>query len=712
MNVLLLSTHLNIGGIGLYIVRLARHLKKRGHNIIVASSGGTMVSELAKEDILHITLNIKTKSELSPKLIFALPGLLSLVKDNQIQIIHAHTRVTQVLACAASRLAGIPYIATCHGFFKLRLGRRLFGCWGDKTIAISDAVRRHLIDDFKVDEGDVALIYNGIDIKRFREKFTSDQRDLLKSSLKVEDGMIIGAVGRLSPVKGYRYLIEAFKRLVDECKEPLRLLIVGDGPQKRELKDITKRLNMESCVKFAEPQLNTPQLFSIMDIFVSSSVQEGLGLSLAEALAAGKAAVASNVGGVSSLIKDNHTGLLVSPRDSEALAGGISVLLNDPSLRKRLGANGQRFVESDFNINVMADKVEGVYKGLVDKRDAAKRILIVNVNWLGDVLFTTAFIKAVRRTFPTSFIACLVMPRCRELLENNPNINEVIIYDQDRIHKSLLGKIKIIKGLRKRKFDTAFILHRSFTRALMVYLSGIKNRIGYNTKKRSFLLTKSIEEDAPDLHKVEYFLNIARCCGIKTADKNYEFFVDESERGWAERFLKDRGIKREDKIVVLNPGGNWAPKRWPAENFAKLSEVFSRELNAKIIITGASKDLKLAQEILDSSGAKAVNACGETSIKRLAALMERADLVISSDSGPMHLALSVKTRVIALFGPTSDKITGPYGDGDYSVIKRDVGCEVPCYNFNCRDYRCMKAITVDDVFKRAKEMLLSRDEDR
>jgi len=694
-----------MGGIASYIVNLAKHLKKRGDTLFVASSGGDMVDQLTKAGITHIKLNLKTKSELSPKLILALPKLLSLVREKDIQVIHAHTRVTQVLACIASRLSHISYVATCHGFFNLRIGRRIFKCWGDKTIAISDAVKKHLIDDFKVSPADIALIYNGVEIERFKREFDEEERDSLKRELDLIDKTVIGAIGRLSPVKGYRYLIEAFKILLDKDRD-LRLLIVGDGPEKEDLKDYCKRLGIEESVTFAALRIDTPHLFSIMDVFVASSVQEGLGLSIAEALAAKKPVVASDIGGISSLIRDNETGLLVKPRDSKALAEKISSLLEDSNLGNRLKMNGCRLVERKFTMDGMADKVQKVYKDLIERRpEGMDRILIVNVNWLGDALFTTPFIKAIRKKFPTSFLACMVEPRCKEILEDNPYLNEIIIYDEKAQHKSIIGKLRLIKALRQKGFDAAFILHRSLTKALIAFLSGIRVRIGYNTKQRGFLLTKAVEEQDRDVHKVEYFLYLAKNCGAQTGDKDYEFFIKDSERDAVGKFLEEKGVRKDDTLVVLNPGGNWPPKRWPKKHFAKLSDKLSSELKVKTIITGAHKDLRLAKDIMDLSQAKPINACGDTSIKRLGALMERADLVVSSDSGPMHIAMGVKTKVIALFGPTSDSITGPYGSGDYKVIKKDIKCPVPCYNFDCKDYRCMKAITVDEVFQKAKEML-------
>lgn len=722
MNILQLTTHLNIGGITSYVVNITRALQERGNNVIISSGGGDMA---AHEGITHFYLDIKTKSELSPKLWLALPKLFSLIKRENIDVIHAHTRVTQVLACALSRLTGVPYVATCHGFFKAHLARRIWGCWGRKTIAISDAVKNHLINDFRLAPEDIALIYTGVDTKRFKRRYREDEKAVFKKELGLTDKRVIGAIGRLSPVKGYSYLIEAFKILLAEYDD-LRLLIVGEGPEEDRLKGICATLGLGDAVKFIKAHPDTPRLFSIMDIFVSSSVQEGLGLSLAEALAAGKTVVATDVGGISSLIKDGQTGRLAEAKNAEALARAVSGLLDDTPLCERLARDGRRLIEKDFTIGVMVNKIEEIYlqvtgggdihmgtlsffkEAASQKRESvptAHKILIINVNWVGDVLFTTPFIKAVRKLFPASYIACMVVPRCKEILDDNPNIDEVINYDEEGEHKGILGKAWLIMALRREHFDTAFILHRSFTRALLVFLSGIKSRIGYNTKNRKFFLTCALEEPLKPVHKVEYFLNIARHIGAETDDKDYEFFVEEDERRRVERFLAEKGVSARDILVVLNPGGNWLPKRWPYDKFAKLADNLSDKLNARIIITGAPRDSGLAKSIIEMSESKPINAAGSTSIKSLGALMERADLVISSDSGPMHLALGVKTKVIGLFGPTSDTLTGPYGSGGFTVLKKDVGCPVPCYNFDCRDYRCMDSISVDEVFEKAKEML-------
>jgi len=344
----------------------------------------------------------------------------------------------------------------------------------------------------------------------------------------------------------------------------------------------------------------------------------------------------------------------------------------------------------------------------------AKRILIVNVNWFGDVLFSTPFIRAIRNNFPDAYIACMVVPRVKDILTGNPNIDEIITYDVGGEHCSplqdLRDNINFVKRLRKYNFDTVFLLHRSFTRTFLTYLAGIKQRIGYYTLKRSFFLTQKPRPEKRILHRAKYYLGLARAVGLKTDDKGCDFFLRPEEISWAGDFLKTAGIKTGQKIIVFNPGGNWMPKRWPAENFVELGKKISEYFGetAKILLSGSEKDIKLASGICESIQDSAIVVCGKATLRQAAALFKRADLVISNDSGPLHIAAAVGAKVIGLFGPTSPEITGPYkADSDKVIIlHKDIGCKIPCYNMKCSYSRCMAAITPDEVFEAVKSVIL------
>jgi len=331
-------------------------------------------------------------------------------------------------------------------------------------------------------------------------------------------------------------------------------------------------------------------------------------------------------------------------------------------------------------------------------RPLKKRILVVNVNWVGDVLFSTPFLQALRGNFPDSFIACLVVPRCSEVLEGNPYLNELLIYDEKGLHRSLFGKWRFVRSLRRYQFDRVYLLHRSFTRRVLVFLAGIPERIGYAIKWGGFLLTEKILSPVSEVHKVDYFLGLLPREG-RGESRDYTLRVGGEDNEAIRRLLETKGVKQDERFMALCPGGNWDQKRWPAERFAALGDQLIRRYRQKVVITGELKDLSLGEKIAFMMQEKPLLLCGETSLKQLAALLSRATVVITNDSGPMHVAQSQGTKVIALFGPTSPHLTGPAGTRPKVILRKVVGCndDPPCYYVNCPDTICMKAIQVEDV---------------
>ena len=327
-----------------------------------------------------------------------------------------------------------------------------------------------------------------------------------------------------------------------------------------------------------------------------------------------------------------------------------------------------------------------------------KRILVVNVNWLGDTLFVTPFIRALKEHNPSAYIAVLTHPRCREILECNRSIDEIIVYNEKSQYLGFLSRFSMISKLRSKNFDTAFILRKSLSRTMMLFLSNIKERIGYDNRKSGFLLTKKVPLPEVKLHKVEYFLGLAKAVGIKPKNRHYEFFVSRDSEDDADRLLQKEGIRPDEEFIAMNAGGNWDLKRWPVENFIELGSEASKRFNIKVVLTGAKKDVDLCNRIEKEMKHKPVVLCGKTDLKTLAAVFKRAKKVISNDSGPSHIAAGVGADVLVIFGPTDPNITGPCGR-KVTILKKDVGCEVPCYRLLCKDNKCMKAVTVKDVLE-------------
>ncbi|MCM8795941.1 MAG: glycosyltransferase family 9 protein [Candidatus Omnitrophica bacterium] len=341
-----------------------------------------------------------------------------------------------------------------------------------------------------------------------------------------------------------------------------------------------------------------------------------------------------------------------------------------------------------------------------------KRILIFNVNWMGDVLFSTATIRNIRRNFPEGFIACIIPPRCYPILKGNPHLDEIIIFDEKDRHRGLREKLNFVRFLKEKNFDTVFLLHRSFTRTLICRLAGIKERIGYYTRKRGFLLTKAIIPPGRDeLHRIDYYLNIIKNAGLKVEDSYLEFFISDEDKKAIDEFLKINAITKADFLVAINPGGNWLPKRWPLEYWARTCDYLIGDFNCKVIITGSVSDVSLAQKIKKLMLEKPIIAAGKLNISQLGALCQRLNLFISADTGPLHIANAVGTKkIIALFGPTSPLITGPRPVSNVIILFKDIGCKTPCYVRRCKDNRCMKVITPDELREEIKQVLTQRNQ--
>jgi len=363
VKILFIANHLNIGGITSYLFTLTRGLKRKGHNVYVASSGGDCVAKFEKAGIRHIRAPLQTKSEVSPKIIFSFFKLNIQIKKLGIDLLQTNSRTTLVLGNLLSRSNKVAHVFTCHGFFKPKLSRKIFPCWPLVVIAISQQVKEHLIYDFKLSEGKINVINNGIDTESFGD-FSGRQKS--RQALGIKDDFLVGIIARLSDVKGHTYLLQAMQIVVKSF--PLaKLLIVGEGKMKTKLLQEVDTLGIKQNVLFLPEAENTEDLLAAMDVFVMPSLQEGLGLALMEAMAQGLAVVGSAVGGIKTLIQDEVNGLLVKPADAPALSAAIIKLLNNNLLRQDLGVNARKFITENFSKKKMVDATERVYQQCLRK---------------------------------------------------------------------------------------------------------------------------------------------------------------------------------------------------------------------------------------------------------------------------------------------------------------------------------------------------------
>lgn len=331
-----------------------------------------------------------------------------------------------------------------------------------------------------------------------------------------------------------------------------------------------------------------------------------------------------------------------------------------------------------------------------------EKILVKGVNWIGDSLFMTPALSALRKGFPNSHISLVVNPWVREIFEGNPDFDEIITYDEKGEEKTLKGKIRFIHSLRNRNFDMGIIMQpRSYKAAFFVYLSKIPERIGYSHSLRDLLLTRIVKSPKTPVHAVDMFLNIVLSLGGEPARTEPYLARSPQADAWADRFLQERRVNRGELLIGINPGAFKQCKRWPEPRYAELSDMMVKEFGAKVIIFQGPGEDKIAVRITNLMREKAIVA--NTSIKELAALTRRCKLFVGNDTGPMHVAAASGTPVIALFGPADPQRSRPRGR-DHIIIKKNLPCS-PCSRIVCKELNCMKAITVEEVVQAVRAQL-------
>lgn len=371
MTVLQLTSHLNVGGITRYVLSLSTRLMRRGHRVIIASDRGSAEEELNGVGVTHWPLPLHTSAELSWKVFRSWRRLSDRLQREPVDLIHAHTRVSQVIAHWLSRQHHIPYVTTWHGVFKRRLGRLLWPCTGDLTIAISQLVRQHLLEDFRVAPDRVRYIPNGVDPDHYASVPEATAVQAMRSQWGLSpQHPVIGGVGRMAAgrVKGFDLVLMA-AHLLEPTMPTVEVLLAGDGPRRPFLEDVAERLALRARVHFVGSVNDIRVPLALMDVFVfSSRWPEGFGLSLIEAMAAGKPVVAVRSGAVPDIVEHERSGLLVPPEDPAALAEAIARLLKDREFAVQLGLGAQARIREHFSLERMTTDIEAVYRELVSNR--------------------------------------------------------------------------------------------------------------------------------------------------------------------------------------------------------------------------------------------------------------------------------------------------------------------------------------------------------
>ena len=346
-------------------------------------------------------------------------------------------------------------------------------------------------------------------------------------------------------------------------------------------------------------------------------------------------------------------------------------------------------------------------------KEAIKRILVRGPNWLGDAVMCEPALRGLRRLFPDAQIALLVKPAVADLFVGHPALTRVLTYDSKGRHAGLPGKWALAGQLRRQGFDLAILFQNAFEAAFLTFLAGVPRRYGYATDGRSLLLSDSVA--VPDrrtlVHQVRYYWDLLKPLGLTGDPPAPELVVfPEEEKAMAGRFAKG-GLTPTDIIVGINPGSTYGgAKRWLPERFAEVTDRLSHTIRespgkqVSVVIFGAAGEERLGQDIAARLRLPSLVLSGATTIRELMAALKRCAMLLTNDTGPMHIASAFQVPVVAIFGPTDWRTTSPFGNA-HAIVRQPVDC-APCLLRECPiDHRCMTRVTVDQVHEAATKQM-------
>ena len=339
----------------------------------------------------------------------------------------------------------------------------------------------------------------------------------------------------------------------------------------------------------------------------------------------------------------------------------------------------------------------------------AQLILVIRLDRIGDVVLSTPVVQALRAAYPDAFLAMMVRPACRELVEGHPALNEVILYDKEGAHRSAWATIRFARRLRRYAFDTALVLHPTHRSHWMPFLAQIPVRIGYDRKSR-WLLTHRVRHRKQEgaRHEAAYTLELLRVLGLEPPlPQPMVPLRPQAEQRLAARLALE-GWTGQQEFVAIHPSASCVSKRWLPERFAEVGDRLIESGCGRIVLIAGTEDVGAATAVERAMRGRPVNLAGQLSLGELAALLKRCRLLISNDSGPVHIAAAVGTPVVDLFGRNQRGLSpmrwGPLGEG-HVVLQKDVGC-VTCLAHRCDiGFRCLTTLSAEEVYQAAVAVL-------
>jgi lipopolysaccharide heptosyltransferase II len=335
------------------------------------------------------------------------------------------------------------------------------------------------------------------------------------------------------------------------------------------------------------------------------------------------------------------------------------------------------------------------------------RILITRTDRIGDLVLSTPVFRELRKKFPGAHLACLTFPENREIVEGNPDLNEVIPYDKKGRERGFLGHFLFSRRLARKKFDVVIHLHSTNRVHLAGWLAGIPVRIGWK-RKCVWTLTHAKEDIKREgkKHEAEYNFDLLECLGVDCPTEPETYFpLSDRARISLKELIRHLGLTQDRPWVAVCPGASCPSKRWPEKKFSELMDRLDQTYRAHFVLVGSRGDRILSETIKTQASAPVYDLCGRLSLSMLGWFFKQTAVLISNDSGPVHIASAVGTPVISIFGRKQPGLSParwkPLGSKGF-VIWKDAGCR-ECLAHRCqKHFRCLEAVTVDDVLDRVR----------
>jgi len=339
-------------------------------------------------------------------------------------------------------------------------------------------------------------------------------------------------------------------------------------------------------------------------------------------------------------------------------------------------------------------------------------VLVLQTSFLGDTLLTLPLIDTLRERFPIERLSLLCLPLGRELLQDHPAIDEILLYDKRGGDRGVAGLRRRAAALRAKGFTLAITPHKSFRSALLLFLAGIPTRVGFRESRGWFLFNRRARRDSAR-HDVERNLSILQALGLGPEEcrRALDFPLDRSVQEGVDRKLRALGIDEHDLVIGVNPGSVWPTKRWSPAGFASLIRMLRAGLDCRVVLFGGSDDAAVVEAIQNRCERAAISLVGHISLRELAAAISRCAVFVTNDSGPMHLAVARRIPVVAIFCATTPSLGFYPYTADAIVLEKDLACR-PCASHGGRrcplgTEDCIRQIGPQPVFE-AVAKLLSR----